>query len=63
MTQQQQDTIQTQIDYYKVHLDHEQTAYSHAIAANDMAAMTLHRKNVSKLRNTIGKLLKQKLGM
>ena len=56
-------TVQDQIDSIKILLDDAQTAYSHAIAANDMAAMTQHRKNVSKLRNTIGKLVKQKLGM
>jgi len=54
-------TIQQQIDNIKVFLDDAQTAYSHAIAANDMAAMTTHRKAVGKYRNMIGKLVKQKL--
>tara|TARA_R100000005_G_scaffold96079_2_gene80533 strand:- start:1197 stop:1370 length:174 start_codon:yes stop_codon:yes gene_type:complete len=56
-------TVQDQIDSIKILLDDAQTAYSHAIAANDMAAVTTHRKAVSKYRNMIGKLLKQKLGM
>ena len=56
-------TIQEQIDSIKVLLDDAQTSYSHAIAANDMTAMTTHRKAVSKYRNMIGKLIKQKLGM
>ena len=56
-------TIQQQIDSIKLLLDDAQTAYSHAIAANDMAAVTTHRKTVSKYRNMIGKLVKQKLGM
>ena len=56
-------TVQDQIDSIKILLDDAQTAYSHAIAANDMAAVTIHRKAVSKYRNMIGKLLKQKLGM
>ncbi len=56
-------TIQQQIDDTKILLDDGQTTYSHAIAANDMEAMTTHRKAVSKYRNMIGKLLKQKLGM
>ena len=56
-------TIQQQIDDIKLLLDGAQTSYSHAIAANDMTAMTTHRKAVSKYRNMIGKLVKQKLGM
>lgn len=56
-------TIQQQIDSIKLLLDDAQTAYSHAIAANDMTAVTTHRKAVSKYRNMIGKLVKQKLGM
>ena len=56
-------TIQEQIDSIKVLLDDAQTSYSHAIAANDMTAMTTHRKAVSKYRNMIGKLIKQKLEM
>lgn len=56
-------TIQQQIDSIKLLLDDAQTAYSHAIASNDMAAVTTHRKAVSKYRNMIGKLVKQKLGM
>ena len=56
-------TIQQQIDDIKLLLDDAQTSYSHAIAANDMTAVTTHRKAVSKYRNMIGKLVKQKLGM
>ena len=56
-------TIQQQLDDIKLLLDDAQTSYSHAIAANDMAAVTTHRKAVSKYRNMIGKLVKQKLGM
>ena len=56
-------TIKEQIDDIKLLLDDAQTSYSHAIAANDMTAMTTHRKAVSKYRNMIGKLVKQKLAL
>jgi len=56
-------TIQEQIDDIKILLDAAQTSYSHAIASNDMVAMTAHRKSVSKYRNMIGKLVKQKLAI
>ena len=53
--------IQKQINELKPLLAKAETAYTHAIAANDMASISLKKKEVSKYRRMIGKLIKERM--
>ena len=56
-------SIQTRIDNIKGLLDTAETNYQHAMAAGDWEACSTYKAEVAKYRNSIGKMIRQKLNI
>lgn len=56
-------TITEQLDYIKVLISEQETAYQQHFAAGRLDEMMKSKRELAKYRNAFGRLLKQKIGM